>query len=462
MVNLVLKFADFCRASDLKVSTSEVLDCLRHLSLVDFLEEAQFKTALKTNFVKSRRNQPHFDRLYALFFHHIGLEEPDRYQEPIRADQREAILALLGEEMERDPLSDAVIDFLKGEPVAFMKALQRIQTQEQETSQVVKSNLGVLSGRLEVMLKLNQTRGRIMQLIEGQGDGPGGLDPNRNLKGYFQRRLETAFSMLTDEKKPRNDGLKQIKTDGFDGRGIGEKFFSSLTRKETEEMREVIAQLVRRLKDMVSRRWAKRSRGILDVKKTLRRAGRYQGVPIEVVYKKRPPRKGKIVTLCDVSGSVWAAARFMLNMIYSLQDCFSQVKSFVFVAELAEITKIFEKNDVNEAVEKVMTEAGINYHALTDYGEMLTRFHKEHMHVLNKKTTLIIVGDGRSNYFSPREHILGEIRDKCRRVIWLNPESERFWSDGDSEMHTYMAYCHEVRPCQNLKQLSAFIEELIL
>ncbi|MFZ5571147.1 MAG: vWA domain-containing protein [Thermodesulfobacteriota bacterium] len=462
MVNLILKFAAFCRASDLKVSTSEVLDCLRHLSLVDFIEESQFKTALKTNFVKSRRDQPHFDRLYALFFHQLRLEEPETHPETSGPGPREELLAALGETAERDPLTDAVVDFLKGDPIAFMELLRRIQTREQESSRAVKSNLGVLSGRLEVMLKLNQMRGRIMQLIEGRGEGPEGSGQPGKLRDYFHRRLETAFSMITDEKKPRNDGLHQVKADDLSGPGIGEKFFSSLTRKEVEDMREVIAQLVRRMKDMVTRRWAKKSRGILDVKKTLRRAGRFQGVPIEVVYKKRPPRKGKIVTLCDVSGSVWAAARFMLNMIYSLQDCFSQVRSFVFVAELAEITKIFEKFDVNEAIEKVMTEAGINYQALTDYGEMLSRFHRDHMHVLNKKTTFIIVGDGRSNYFSPREHILDEIREKCRRVIWLNPESERFWSDGDSEMHTYTAYCHEVRPCQNLKQLTAFIEELIL
>ncbi len=457
MVNLILKFAAFCRASGLKVSTSEVLDCVRHLNLVNPLEEPQFKTALKTNFIKSRRNQPHFDRLYSLFFHQLNPEETGADQQTVQPDQRREILSVLRETTEHDPLSQAVMDFLDGEPIAFMELLQQIQTQERETSKVVKSNLAVLSGRLEVMLKLNQMRGRIMQLIEGQGG-----QADQQLKAYFQRRLETGHAMLTDEKKPQNDGLKKVKTNEPAGQGLGEKFFSSLTRKETEEMREIIGQLVRKLKDMVTRRWTKKTRGILDVKKTLRRAGRYQGVPIEVVYKKRPPRKGRIVTICDVSGSVWAASRFMLNMIYSLQDCFSQVNSFIFVSELAEITTIFKKYDVNEAIERVLTETGINYHALTDYGEMLTRFQKEYLPILNKKTTLIIVGDGRSNYFSPREHILAEMRSKCRRVIWLNPEPERFWSDGDSEMRTYMAYCHEVRPCQNLRQLAAFIEELIL
>ena len=84
------------------------------------------------------------------------------------------------------------------------------------------------------------------------------------------------------------------------------------------------------------------------------------------------------------------------------------------------------------------------------------------MNNLDKKTTLIIIGDGRSNYMNPKEHIFGEMREKCRRIIWLNPEPEQFWGTGDSEMKTYKSYCHEVRVCRNLNQLTDFIEELVL
>ena len=81
--------------------------------------------------------------------------------------------------------------------------------------------------------------------------------------------------------------------------------------------------------------------------------------------------------------------------------------------------------------------------------------------MLSKNTTLIIVGDGRANYHNPWERLLDEIRSKCRRVIWLNPEPEQFWGTGDSEMNTYNAYCREVRPCRNLNQLIYFIQDLV-
>jgi len=149
-------------------------------------------------------------------------------------------------------------------------------------------------------------------------------------------------------------------------------------------------------------------------------------------------------------------------MLYSLQECFTKVRSFIFIAGLCEVTALFEAYDINPAIEKVMREADIEYGASTDYGYTLRKFKSGYMDSLNKKTTLIIIGDGRSNYSNPEEGILDEMREKCRRIIWLNPESLPFWYSGDSEMRTYQAYCHEVRPCQNLNQLTEFIKKLVL
>jgi uncharacterized protein with von Willebrand factor type A (vWA) domain len=213
---------------------------------------------------------------------------------------------------------------------------------------------------------------------------------------------------------------------------------------------------------MATRRYASRNKGMLDVRKTLRRAGRFQGVPLELHFRDKPLRKGKIVALCDVSGSVWSAARFMLAILYSLQECFNGVKSFAFVSDVADITPLFKANPVNEAIEKVFSESGIDTRMLTDYGASFVRFRERHMHELSTKTILLIIGDARSNYQNPHQEILEEMRDRCRRIIWLNPEPITTWTTGDSEMFTYKAHCHEVRPCRNLNQLVTFIEELVL
>lgn len=463
MLNLILKFSAACRASGLRVSTSEVIDTVRQLELIDLLDEPQFRAALRTNFAKSRREQGHFERLYDLFFHEMR-PETDFSPEALEKNTINAIqdiLDALAADGTNDPIGKAISDFLAGDPIPYLKELQRLENQEEKPSKTLKSNLSQLSGRLEIMLRINRTRG-LLAGFEGENGDDARRQRQRGAAAHLRNRLNIASAMLTQETRPDNAGLRHVKTHEPHFADLGERAFASLTEKEIGDMREIIRQLVRKMKDMMSRRYAARRKGVLDIKKTLRHAGRFQGIPMVIKYRDRPLRKTKIVALCDVSGSVWSAARFMLNMIYSMQDCFSDVKSFAFVCGPTNITDIFEKNEVNRAIEKVLTDTEINFNALTDYGEMFYQFHRDQISLLTRKTTLIIVGDGRSNYHNPREKLLEELRAKCRRVIWLNPEPEAFWGTGDSEMNTYKAYCHEVRPCRNLNQLIDFIEDLVL
>ncbi|MBA2882754.1 hypothetical protein HNR65_003109 [Desulfosalsimonas propionicica] len=452
MIDRLIQFAAACRAADLRVSTAELIDCHQHLQCVDLVDEARFKTVLRANFAKSRRDQAAFDRVYDLFFHGLGASEDEDVQ---HMDAKAAAELLSQAGMGDDDLDAALFDFVTGDPASFLQVLQDLDQQaDAPSASGVKSNLGQLAGRMQVMLRINAIQRGLARLPDGTSQAPAAASASR--------RLNQARGLLTRQNQPYNDGLRQVRSHHKHYQGLGEQFFSSLTPAEIEQMRDVIQQLVRKLKDRMGRRFAASRRGGLDVRKTLRRAGRFQGVPLELSYRRRPLRKTRIVALCDVSGSVWSAARFMLHLLYSLQDCFSSVHSFAFVSGTTDISEIFAHNEVNRALEKVLSSPDIGFDALTDYGEVFYEFRQLHMHRINRKTTVIIVGDGRSNYQHPRESILAEIREKARRIIWLNPEPEAFWGTGDSEMHTYKAHCHEVRTCQNLNQLIDFIEELVL
>lgn len=441
MVNLVLDFVACLRAGDLRVSTAEVLDCIAQLDLIEAFDEDEFRTTLRANFVKSRREQPRFDRLYRLFFHDLGLAD----------GASESPLAFLDELKGGRPeneIPDAVLDFLAGNPLGFLELLQRLQNEESEER--TKFNLGPLANRLEVLVAINTVRDLVLRHTEVRGN-----------EGQINRRLERAFRLLMDEPPPENDGIRRLQAHE-QHHALGERSFGSLSARELQEMREVIGQLVRKLKDIVSRRALVWDKGELDVKQTLRRAQRYHGVPIEIRYHHHPKRKARIVTLCDVSSSVWSAARFMLNVLYSLQDCFAEVRSFIFVAGLAEVTAVFKENEVDQAIDKVLKQPGFAYHASTDYGMTLRCFREGYLDILDQKTTLIVIGDGRSNYMSPEEGILAELRDRSRRLIWLNPEPQSLWYTGDSEMRAYEPYCHELRAVRTLNQLMEFVTELVL
>src|SRR5664280_63160 len=459
MVKLIQQFASCCRAAGLRISTSEVLDSLNQLQLINPTDELQFRSLLRANFAKSMRDVQHFDRLYHLFFHEMRMDTADMKQAASHSEQIKKVAAILKQMPHDNPVYDAVVDFLQGNPLALLREMRRIQTEEEVT--MLRFNLGPLGNRLNVMLQINKAASSANALVEenyAKTDSAAG----RDLAAYFAERVAAARSILMYEPRPGDINTKKINTYEQRLKGLGEKSFSSFTRQEVEEMREAIDKLVRKLKNIVSRRFSVRNRGNLDVKKTLRASAKYNGVPLDIKYRRKTKRKSRIVTLCDVSGSVWAAARFMLNLLYSLQDCFEKVNSFFFIDHLSEVTSIFEEHEINEAISLILEKSDVNYNAYTDYGETLRNFKKDYMELLTKKTTLIIVGDGRSNYMNPEDAILGQMRERCRRVIWLNPEQENLWGTGDSEIRSYMHHCHEVRQCRNINQLFAFIEELVL
>lgn len=460
MVHMTLKFVSCCRAADLRISTAEVLDCVQQLTLINPLNEEEFRLVLRSNFAKSRREQSRFDQMYHLFFHEMKSDLSQVSHDPETEQIKQIVDRFLSNE-DIDDLEKALADFMGGNPLAYIEEVHAIHTQEEQQAKALKSNMSQLASRLQVMLKINQMKSKVLQFL---GDGHAAVDDSlkKKVAGDLSDRLDQALELLNKEPRPDNYGLKEVKNHETHYNHIGEIPFSSLSQEEIEEVRDVIKKLVQKLEEIATLRHSVSNRGVIDIKKTLRKSGKYLGVPIEIIFKDKPLRKGKIVALCDVSGSVWSTARFMLNILYSLQECFSKIKSYIFVSDLTEVTDYFKDHEVNEAVTKIMNEADINFYAPTDYGMAFQHFKNRHLQELDKKTTLLIIGDARSNHMNPQDVILKKMRERCRRVIWLNPEQEKFWGSGDSEMYSYKAHCHEVRPCGNLNQLIDFVEELII
>ena len=467
MVNLTLKFVACMRAIDMRISTAEVLDCMDQLRLIDVIDEPLFKTVLRTNFAKSRRDYSRFEYANHLFFHEMQstIRREDTLKDPLKPedsaldDLRQTVIDEVAWNMTPDETDQALMDFLKGDPLTYMRLLRELQVKLEE-ARAINSNLGQLTERLAIMLKINSIRNMIPQFTD---DPDAYTDTTvQALQHQLGKRLDKAYSLLMSDPTPENESLTTVTDNRRQTGGLGNIPFANLNQAQIEEMRDTIKQLVRKLNDIVTLRFASRNKGILDIKKTLRKSAKYHGVPLELYFRDKPLRKGKIVVLCDVSSSVWSTARFMLNMLYSLQDCFDKVKSYIFVAQIADVTSFFDMYETNEAIEKILNDADLDYNSLTDYGATFLDFKNRYMNTLDKKTTLILIGDGRSNYLNPREHILEEMRGKVRRIIWLTPEPEKFWHTGDSQILTYKTYCNELRVVRNLNQLTEFIEELIL
>lgn len=458
MLDMLVKFAACCRAWDLRVSTVEVLDCAGHLGISCLNSEDHFKTVLRANFAKSRRDQKKFEKIFDLYFH--GRPMPGKSSKEVSVKPHiDEILNEIQNHAEKSELDHAIERFLEGDPSSFLNQVSAMQNAEEKRSLPIKSNLAQLSGKLQFMFAILKMKNRILSVIEKNNYDPKLKD---QLVSHFSSALETAQELSNQEPGVYNDGVRERRAELPEETSISHRPFSSLSPGQIIEMRETVEQLARKLKDQVSRRYAAKSRGALDIKKTLRNAGKYQGVPIDIRFKAKAPKKSRIVALCDVSGSVWSTSRFMLHFLYALQECFSQIRSFIFISDLAEITDFFKDQPVGEALDNVMNHADINYNDYTDYGMAFQSFKDDYLSILNSRTTLIILGDGRTNYQNPQGGILSLFREKTRRIIWLNPEPAKAWFTGDSEMRTYKKHCHEIFTCMNLAHLEAFIRRIVV
>ena len=76
------------------------------------------------------------------------------------------------------------------------------------------------------------------------------------------------------------------------------------------------------------------------------------------------------------------------------------------------------------------------------------------------RSTVIVLGDARTNGREPHAAIFGRIAEHAGRTFWLNPEPRLYWNYGDSVMAAYEPYCDGVFECWTTKQLETFVNAL--
>jgi hypothetical protein len=182
------------------------------------------------------------------------------------------------------------------------------------------------------------------------------------------------------------------------------------------------------------------------------------GVPFDVVWKTETLHKPKIAVLCDVSRSVAAAAQFLLLFLYSLNEVVERLDAFAFSDRLVSVNDLLDDEKVDDAITLVLARVGFRP---TDYGRSLADFMEAQGRKLDRRTTVIVLGDGRSNYADPRLDLMRAINDRSRAVIWLNPEPETYWGQGDSKMDAYRRFCTVAKTCNTLSDLERIIEDVL-
>ncbi len=238
--------------------------------------------------------------------------------------------------------------------------------------------------------------------------------------------------------------------------------FLTSSRDQIADMRAVLDPLTRRLASRLSAKRRHKRRGALDFRRTVRRSLSTGGVPVRPAFRKPHPSKPELFVLADISGSVATFAAFTLQLMYAMRSQFSRVRSFVFVDGIDEVTDVLQQApDVVEAARHINAAgSGVWLDGRSDYGRALSTFWDTWGEQVRRRTTVIVLGDARTNYHDPREGALKAVGQRAGHLFWLNPEPTAAWNSGDSVIARYQPFCDAVRECRNIRQLRAFVEDL--
>ena len=435
------------RAADVKVSPVEAIDAHLTVATVGFADRELFKDALCATLAKTADEVTRFDETFETFFARetFQMEPPP----PSGADgEPEAMPPEVAE-------SELAQMLLNGDVSALSQAMEAAA----ERAQVSSIRLSTQRSRLTRRMLEEMGLGQIEQIIAAAKK----LEDARSQA--LVARLESGKKALTEEAQRFVERQHELYA-SESGKNLREELLArkalnaegGIDPADLVMMQALVKKMAKRLADRYSRRRNKAQLGHLDVRRTLRRSMAYGGMPFEIVWKTKKVEKPNIVAICDVSKSVAAAAQFLLTFLYSLNEVVDRMEAFAFSGRMISVNDVMDEHKVETAIVEVLKKIGFQQ---TDYGKSLEDFCDLHLDQIDRHTTVIFLGDARSNYADPRVDLFATIQKRARAMIWLNPEPESYWGQGDSVMQRYLPFCHVAKPCNTLGQLERIIEDVL-
>ena len=446
-----IEFVEALRGAGMPVSLAEDLDAVAAVQHLDLLDRGAVKAGYAATLVKRSSHRHAFDAIFDLFFPALigsGTESNVGEEPAGERDSAEALRSF------RDALAEALAE---GDDEAG-QALAREGV----------ARFGAMRGRGQGMSSwsayntLQRTSPdtlilRIAQALLAEMDNDSAMaTAARRVDGFTSLVESEARRRIAEEKTPTYVASATLRPT------IDQVAFLGARKSDLEQMRREIYPLARRLATRLAKEQHKRRRGPLDFRRTVRASVSTGGVPLTTHHRPKRPHRTELVVLCDVSGSVANFAQFTLMLVFALHDQFTKVRAFTFVDDVHEVTHHFKPGgDVVETLEELA--ASVQHASLwgrTNYGRAFSRFLEKHPDALGPKTSLLVLGDARSNYADLSLPAVKEIVSQTRHAWWLNPEHTRQWDTGDSAAGPYGELIPMVE-CRNLTQLGEFVHRIV-
>jgi uncharacterized protein with von Willebrand factor type A (vWA) domain len=447
----LLSFAEQLREEGVAVGTSELLDAFAVLREVPWTAQSAFREALAATLAKSQDDRRVFELVFDRFFFRAvelaavreGIERPD-------GDSASGDAGDLSElsETELDALRMQIAAALRDGVEGAMRDLARLAIatfgQQEQGSGVI----GVDVQRIRRALGLRAEPQPDLAPDDPRRDGVP-RDALRRFEQMLRRELERRQVQRSGQLPP--------------SRPLGEldRALPSGPLQDLAAVHRVVAQLRRRLATQGKQLRGHRRHAHVDVRRTMRASLQTGGVPVELRYRLRRPKRPEIYVLCDVSTSVTSASVFFLSVLHALHDSFRKMRSFVFIERISEVTDVFEhERDFRAISERISSDAGVaDISGYTDYGRVWMELLDLIGDDLHPRATVIVLGDARTNGRDPRADLFGQIAARAGRTFWLNPEPRLYWNYGDSVIAAYEQYCTAFE-CWTVAQLEDFVKAL--
>jgi uncharacterized protein with von Willebrand factor type A (vWA) domain len=440
----ILELGEELRREGVAVGTSELLDAFAVLREISWTTQEDFREALAATLAKSQEDRRVFELVFDRFF--FRAVELAAAREGVREEDRAILDELSDDELEalRAEIAAAVRDGAEGTMRDLARMAIAAFAKRQEGSGVI----GVDVQRIRRALGLR---------AEPQPDLPED-DPRR--EGLPRDQLRRFEAMLRRELE-----RAQIERTGNlpPARPLGEldRALPSGPLADLAAVHRVVTQLRRRLATQGLQLRGHRKHAQVDVRRTMRASLQTGGVPVELKFRPKRPKRPEIYVLCDVSTSVTSASVFFLSVLHALHDTFRKMRSFVFIERISEVTDIFEhERNFKTVSERIGSDAGVaDISGYTDYGRVWSEFLVQVEDDLHPRATVIVLGDARTNGRDPRADIFAQIAARAGRTFWLNPEPRLYWNYGDSVIAAYEQYCTAFE-CWTTGQLEDFVRAL--
>jgi uncharacterized protein with von Willebrand factor type A (vWA) domain len=261
-----------------------------------------------------------------------------------------------------------------------------------------------------------------------EGPAPTKPSPKKSGKNRFSAhglgREQSGLKLFTDADRLNLDPHPEK---AISGASLIERLtktdFALIPHEDLAELERLSLRLLRRMSNRLSRRLRITDhRGVVDLRRTIRRNLVHGGELIELRHKNLRRQRTKLVLLLDVSDSMNPYSLFLLKFAYALKRCAQEVSAFIFSTTLIDVGSALNAKSWPEVLQR-LSGMTTGWYGGTKIGGSLESFNQLFgARLLSRNTAVIILSDGWDTE-APGALVneLRKVKSKARQLIWLNP-----------------------------------------